>query len=157
MLATAACGDDISKNEAERGWRSTQEVMAKAGVGAGLSVSGMVGPDGVSGSVEGTVDCPEGGRLALSSNGEVTADEVTADLHLEFDGCKADGVTIDGSLDYVAEVSAERVYASYQGELTWSGKAKGSCIVDATAEVTSGGVKASYSGDVCGFAWSELD
>lgn len=154
VVSFTGCGDNVSKREAERGWRSTQTSMARAGVG--LSVSGVVSGNGVSGMATGTFDCPDGGTVEVSTEGEVTSMSVDASLSLEFFGCKADKVVTDGVLDYEAHVSQEEVSASYTGELEWSGRAKGRCIVEAEARISTTGISASFKGDVCGYSWNDI-
>lgn len=158
VLATsmAACGDHVSKREAKRGWRSTRAAMSRAGVSGALSVSGMVGPDGVSAEAEGTFDCADGGSVAVITKGEVTSDNIAASLELEFIGCKVDRVVTDGELDYEATVTTEEVAVTYVGALDWSGRANGSCVIDASARVSAKSISLNFSGDVCGYDWNDL-
>ena len=155
--------DGIDSGDAARGWRSTQTAMSGAGVSAApapgsVSGTGSVGPDGVTGIATGTFDCPDGGSLAIRGEGDVTSSDVSGAVSLEFDGCTADGVTIDGTLDYQGTVDANHVAATISGELTWSGAVQGDCAIDVSAEVTANGVSSSAElhGDVCGHAWADL-
>ena len=156
FVSLAGCGDHVSKREADKGWRSTQVAMGQAGIITGGSISGAVTAGNASGTVDGVVACPDGGTIEVSAAGNVDDESVTASLHVEFDGCKADGIVTDGVLDYEAYVSAERISASYAGELTWSGRAKGSCVIEASAEVTTGNVSVKLKGDICGYDWADL-
>jgi hypothetical protein len=164
-LFLQACATDgvDDPDRAAQGWRSTQTAMAGAGIrtmpGAGdLSGSGSVGPDGVSGTVMGTIACTEGGSMTVVAVGDVTHDAVSGALTVEFEGCKVDDVTIDGQIEYEGYVDDGRVSASIRGEVVWSGAVEGTCDIDVTAEVTTEGVTAgaSLEGDVCGHAWADL-
>jgi len=157
VMALTACGEGhVSKREAKNGWRSARMAMQSAGVSSSISLHGKVTDDGVSGVVEGTFSCDQGGELQLVASGEVTEDKVGGEMSLEFVGCKADDTTNDGVIDFEATVDENGVRASYRGELTWTGKAEGSCVVDAHANVNPSGLSISFGGNVCGFDWSDL-
>lgn len=165
LLLTGACAGDeeptTDLRSARTGWESTEIALAGAGVQTGWSGSGMVGPDGVEGHAMGTVECPDGGSLTVDADGEVSSDHdrVEATLSIEFDGCTADGVTIDGSLSYGGLVTPEEVTAEIHGDLEWSGDAQGVCAIDIEATVTRDGASVSgstVSGGLCGHAWSDV-
>ena len=66
-------------------------------------------------------------------------------------------MTISGSLDYSAAVSADGAGAAsttftMKGSLSYEGKVEGSCDIDMTAavNVAGGSVGASYEGSICG-------
>ncbi len=155
-FVVGGCGDRVSKREARKGWSATRSAMAGAGLSTGISVSGTFGPDGASGAVQGVVDCPEGGSMDVIADGEITAQDVEASMSVEFDGCKSDKIVVDGVLDYELVIDSDGVRASFAGELDFSGRAKGSCVVDASAEVSVSKISASFNGDICGFKWSDL-
>jgi hypothetical protein len=160
VIALAACEAEPtqSKADAQLGWRNTQMALSSAGVTTAWSATGMVGPDGVSGAVMGDVECPGGGSLHVSAEGEVDAAQVHGQLRIDFHACTVDDVTIDGYLDYEAIVEEHRVAAEYHGDLEWSGALSGSCAVDASAEVTTQGTNAGVhvSGGVCGHDWADI-
>ncbi len=162
LLATACAeGDEPTTDlrSAKTGWQSTEIALAGAGVQTGFSGSGMVGPDGVEGVVMGAVECPDGGSLSVEAEGEVRDDLVDATLSIEFDGCTADGVTIDGSLSYSGRVTPEEVKAEIHGDLDWSGDVEGTCAVDIEATVTKDSASvsgSSVSGGLCGHAWTDV-
>lgn len=162
LLATACAeGDEPTTDlrSAKTGWQSTEVALAGAGISAGFSGSGMVGPDGVEGVVMGAVECPDGGSLSVEAEGEVRDDLVDATLVIEFDGCTADGVTIDGSISYGARVTETEVAAEMHGDLDWSGDAEGSCAVDIEVTVTKDGPNvgaSAVSGGLCGHAWTDV-
>ena len=162
-LALAACGaegDPPTEEGARAGWRSTQMALSSVGVDVDASwmASGTVDENGVSAMVTGVLPCPDGGSLELDTSGEVTEDRVFADLHIEFDGCKADGVTIDGFLHETGEVTDSKVSAEISGELVWTGAAEGTCDIDLAANVTKDGVSASgsFGGTMCGYGYDQL-
>ena len=157
VMALTACGEGhVSKREAKKGWRSARIAMQSAGVSSSLSLHGMVSEDGVSGVVEGTFTCAQSGELQLVASGEASAEGASGELSLEFVGCEAEDIVNDGVIDFEARVDENGVTASYRGELEWSGKAKGSCVVDAHANVNPSGLSISFGGSVCGFDWSDL-
>lgn len=162
---TVACTvqSGLDSQDVAHGWRSTQSAMADAGISATptagtVSGTGSVGPDGVSGTATGTFDCPQGGSVTVHSEGDVTSADVTGAVSIEFDGCTADDVTIDGTLDYEGTVQSDLISASIKGSVTWSGAVQGECDIDVSAQVTSSGVSGSakLGGDVCGHAWANL-
>jgi hypothetical protein len=162
LLATACSeGDEPTADleSARSGWRSTELALAEAGIHTGFSGSGMVGPDGVEAELMGTVECPDGGSLTIDAEGEVTDDRTEATLSIAFDGCIADGVTIDGTMTYAGLVTPTEVTAEIHGDLDWSGDAEGTCAIDIEAHVTRDGASVaanSVSGGLCGHAWNEV-
>jgi hypothetical protein len=162
LLATACSeGDEPTTDvdSARSGWRSTEIALAEAGIQTGWSGSGTVGPDGVEAQAMGTVECPGGGSMTVDAEGEVTEDRTEAMLSIAFDGCVADGVTIDGSMSYAGRVTSEDVTAEIHGDLEWSGDTEGTCAVDIEASVTRDGpsvTASSVSGGLCGHAWNDV-
>jgi hypothetical protein len=145
-------------DSARAGWRSAEVAMAEAGLGVQWSGSGSVSSDGVSAMVTGRVSCPEGGSLRVDADAHSSENLVQANLEIEFDGCAAEGVVLDGYLEYAAEVTDTKVSASITGDLSFSGDAQGSCEVDigATVDQTGGATNVSSHGNMCGFGYSEL-
>jgi hypothetical protein len=162
LLATACSeGDEPTADldSARNGWRSTELALAEAGIQTGWSGSGMVGPEGVDAELMGTVECPDGGSLTIDAEAEVTDESTEATLTIAFDGCIADGVTIDGEMTYAALVTPTEVTAEMHGDLEWSGDAEGTCAIDIEASVTKDGASVaanSVSGGLCGHAWTEV-
>lgn len=160
VIALVACEAEPtqSKADAQLGWRTTQVALASAGVTTAWSGTGMVGPDGVSGAVMGDVECPGGGSMHVTAEGEVDSAQVHGQLRIDFQACTVEDVTIDGTLDYEGIVEEHRVFAEYHGDLEWSGAVSGTCAVDAVAEVTTDGTSAGVhvSGGVCGHDWTDL-
>lgn len=162
-LALGACGsegDPPDEDGARTGWRSTQTALAGAGVDvqAQWMASGTIDDNGVTGMVTGTLPCPDGGSLEVESTGEVTEQHVFGDVRIEFDGCEADGVVIDGYLHQTGEVTETKVSSQVSGELVWTGAAQGTCDIDLEANVTTDGVSASgsFGGKMCGYGYDEL-
>lgn len=163
LLLASACAEDegptTDLRSARTGWQSTEIALAGAGIQTGWSGSAMVGPDGVEGQVMGVVDCPDGGSLTVAADAEVRDDLVDGELSIEFDGCTADGVTIDGSLSYGARVTPTVVEAGMHGDLEWSGDVEGSCAIDIDVTVTKDGPNvgaSTVSGGLCGHAWADV-
>ena len=160
MIGLVACEAEPtqSKADARIGWRNTQMALANAGVATAWSATGTVNADGVSGSVMGDVECPGGGSMHVSAEGDVDDAQVHGQLRIEFHACTVDDVTIDGFVDYEGIVEDSRVAAEYHGDLEWSGAVEGTCAIDASAEVTTDGVNAGVhvSGGVCGHDWGDL-
>jgi hypothetical protein len=152
VLLTIGCaGDEPVSDDASRGWRATQ-----LAIGDGQSEWGQ-GVD-VDGSLDISLDCVGGGSYRAIGT---YADGNTFELSIEFEGCSADGVVIDGSLAMHALVDVDdhgtRVETSYEGELSWSGAAQGSCDIDVNALVVvttdddSSDVEVEFHGDICGY------
>lgn len=151
LLSFGCAGDEPVSDDVAKGWRSTQLAFEddKADWQEGVDVDG---------SLDVSLDCPDGGSYRVA--GSYDNDE-KFDLTMAFDGCGADGVVIDGELALHAEVavseSSTRVSMSYEGDLEWSGAAKGSCAIDMTAMVAvetghdSAEVDAEFHGDICGY------
>jgi hypothetical protein len=161
-LTAAACGEEADPADADSartGWRSTEAALGQAGVSAMWSGSVQVDESGgVSGMLDGTVSCPDGGSLQLQSSADVSETHVVASLDVEFDDCRADGVVTNGSLQYAADVTETSATASISGDLVWSGAAEGACDVDISASASADGASAtgSVSGSMCGFGYAEL-
>jgi hypothetical protein len=165
VVLASACAEGeeptTDLRSARTGWESTEIALAGAGIQTGWSGSGMVGPDGVEGQVMGEVECPDGGSLSVEAEGEVSDDHdrVEGTLSITFDGCTADGVTIDGSLSYGGLVTPEEVTAEIHGDVEWSGDVEGVCAIDIEATVTRDGASVGAStiaGGLCGHAWSDV-
>jgi hypothetical protein len=154
-LMPACADDDAVDADTARGWRATNLAIGEKG-------SMWQTQADVDGNLASDLACPTGGKYAIE--GSIVA-ENEYDVTLSFDGCNAEGVIISGQLALHAEVevtdSSSRVHVDYQGEITWSGEAEGSCEVDMVADVAvsvSGGnnptadVDASFHGHVCGYS-----
>lgn len=161
-LTASACADSgptTDRDDARAGWRSTQIALGQAGIQTNWSVSGTVDENGASGMVSGVVACPEGGSMDLSVEGVADQAETSGSVSIDFDGCQADGVTIDGTLAYEGSVTETEVSASINGDLTWSGAAQGDCAVDVSATVSKDGatVSGNYAGgSMCGHDFADV-
>jgi hypothetical protein len=145
-------------DSARAGWRSTELVMGEVGIPVQWSGSATIDQNGVTAMATGTVACPEGGSVTLDADAQTSDDLVASTLELEFDGCGADGVVIDGHLVLAAEVTDPEVSSSITGDLTFSGDAEGTCEVDIGSTVTKDGSSTSVSAhaSVCGFGHDVL-
>jgi len=158
------CHSDEPANEpanadsARAGWRSAELAMAEVGVDVQGSSSATIDENGVSAMVTGSVSCPEGGSLTLDADAQTSEELVASTLELEFDGCGADGVVIDGHLEIAAEVTDPKVTSSIIGDLSFSGDAEGTCEIDIGATVTRDESSTSVSSHatVCGFGYDVL-
>jgi len=150
-----ACADDEVDGDVSRGWRATNLAIGNQGP------MWMAKAD-AEGNFDGELDCPSGGSYTIEGS---IAGENEFGVSVAFAGCNAEGVIISGKLALHAEIevteSSSRVHVDYQGELTWSGEAEGSCEIDMVADVAvevSGGnnptaeVDASFHGHVCGYS-----
>lgn len=154
-LAVPGCADDDADvDDAAAGFRSVN--LALAGAVSGIDQD-MVGDDDL--AIEGT--CAGGGNVVLSGIYEGNED---FSLDVEFMGCNADGIVIDGELSYAGSVDVEasgqesstRVEVSMTGNLMWSGQVSGPCSIDmsmkiateASAGMASAEIEA--SGSICG-------
>jgi hypothetical protein len=146
-------------DSARAGWRSTELVIAQAGINVqGGSSSVTIDENGVSTMVTGSMSCPEGGSVALDVDAQTSEELVASTVVLELDGCGADGVVIDGHLETATEVTDTEVSTSIIGDLSFSGEAQGTCEVDIGTTVTHDAWSTSVSShaSVCGFGYDEL-
>lgn len=151
LLSLGCAGDEPVSDDVAKGWRSTQLAFTDD------QDEWQQGVD-IDGSLDVSLDCPDGG--SYRAVGTYDSSE-TFDLTIAFEGCSAEGVVIDGDLALHAEVAVSgndtRVSMSYEGDLTWSGAAEGSCSIDMTAKVAvdvdddSADVDAEFHGDICGY------
>jgi hypothetical protein len=152
VLLTLGCaGDEPVSDDASKGWRATQLAF-------GDDASAWQQGADIDGSLDVALDCPGGG--SYRAVGSYT-DGNTFDLTVEFEGCSAEGVVIDGSLAMHAKVTIDEhgthVETSYAGELAWAGAANDSCSIDVTASVSvttdddSADVDAEFHGEICGY------
>jgi hypothetical protein len=164
IFLAVACseGPTQSKSDAASGWRSVQLAMGEADLPSWTG-SGTVTEDMVSGTVTGTVPCPDGGTMDIVADGQVIEDPqyVHGEVSITFDGCEADGLVIDGHLSYEGTVEEYRVAGEYHGDLQWSGAITGTCAIDIAGEVVTGPNPSTtgtvnVSGSVCGHDWEDL-
>ncbi len=145
-------------DSARAGWRSTELVLAQAGIDVQGSSSVTLDANGLSTMVTGSMSCPEGGSVTFDVETQVSGDLVADYLVLELDGCGAAGVVIDGHLEIASEVTYTEVSTSTTGDLSFSGAAQGTCEVDIGSTVMREGwsFSASSHASVCGFAYDAL-
>lgn len=151
LLCLACAGDEPVSDDVSKGWRATQLVTAD-------EETKWQGSADVDGSLDVRFDCPEGGSYHAVGTYD---DGMQYDLTVDFDQCGADDVVIDGSLALHAEVAVDehstRTSLTYEGDLTWSGGANGSCAIDMTASVAvevdgdDADVDAEFHGSICGY------
>jgi hypothetical protein len=157
-LTLGGCAqDDGDIESAAQGWRAAS--IALDGANAELEAEADVDGHG-----DVTVACPGGGQLRIVGTYSVESgaegQHVAEEADVEFDGCVAEGIAIDGSLHVVASVAtsehAVTVDIDYSGTLQWSGELEGTCDFDVEGHIateTAGGdldVRVELSGTVCG-------
>jgi len=173
-LATSAlligCTEPVSSEaDAQAGWEQTNTVLGAGANGAQSGNAGATAPDedpqfraSTAVSVNFDYDCASSGSINYNGNYYVDTDNlgganVDYDYQAEFDKCSADGLTIDGMLDYALSVETTDTTSSlkytYDGELVWTGNVEGSCEIKMTGSVQAGNGAASisYDGSICGF------
>src|SRR5688500_6726435 len=94
LLSIGCAGDEPVSDDVSRGWRATPLAF-------GDDMAEWEQGVDVDGSLDVSLDCPDGGSyraVGTYSDGE------TFDLSVEFAGCSAGGVVIDGVLAMHAEV-----------------------------------------------------
>lgn len=139
LLAPFGCdddeSDDVDEREAEIGWTATNHAMA-------------AGHDSFAAQVELTTSgdlqtsCEGGGSMYLVGRMN-EADDFRLDV--EFDGCVADDVMIDGTVTLGASVDVDvdidgddgdhagaAVVVDWDGDLVFSGDVEGTCSIDAS-------------------------
>jgi len=148
-------GEPADLDSARAGWHSVELVMDEIGVDVQWGSSSVtVDDNGSFAMATGTMPCPEGGILKLVTDTQVTDYISAAYLELEFDGCGADGVVIDGHLETATEVTDTKSSSSIAGHLSFSGDAHGTCEIDIETIVTDD--SASSHASVCGFGYDAL-
>lgn len=151
-LLVPACSDGGEPDaNTTRGWRATSLAIGdqQADWEHAVDAEGNLAVDW---------SCADGGGATIEGS---YAGENEFDVSISFEGCKADGVVISGSLEMhaIAEVSEgyTHVEFDYGGTLSWSGEAQGSCSIDMNAEVTTRvsddeiDVDLAFAGSVCGY------
>ncbi len=107
--------------------------------------------DGDDGDV--SVSCPEGGTVRVSG----TASQDGLDFTMTLEGCRSQGVVIDGELSLVGEATASGSRFQYIGELTFSGAVDMACAVDLSTKTSTSidgmtvSAEAEVSGSICGY------
>ena len=145
-------------DSARAGWRSTELVMAEAGIDVQGSSSVTIDENGVSTMVAGSMSCPEGGSVTVDVDAQTSEELVASSVVLDLDGCGVDGVVLDGHLEIASEVTDAEVSSSIIGDLTFSGAAQGTCEIDIGTTVTHDASSSSVSShaSVCGFGYDQL-
>lgn len=167
-ILLVACSQELSEEDARTAWGATNLALAQGSAQAQTAAAGTPAVPGQGGDlqtraaaqVDYTWNCTSGGTAHFA--GEASADaaggssDVNFTLATEFSDCSVSGVTISGSLDYAAMVSASGAGSSttftMKGSLSYSGEVDGSCDIDMTLSASVGGgtVGASYKGSICG-------
>jgi hypothetical protein len=152
LLLLAACTDQATKQE-------TVQIFATASTALGSAQSKAV--DQARGlnltapaqlSLDFSGPCLLGGTVALKGDYVGSGDDERAefDLTATFNSCRELGGTLDGSLAWTSDASAEGFAAALKGELDWTGKdASASCDFDMALTVAETGV--AYGGHLCGY------
>jgi len=158
LVAIGACAqDDGDVETAAQGWRA-------ASIALDEGTAQLEEQADVEGHGDVTVGCPGGGQLHLTGTALIesgaTGEHVSVAADVEFDGCAAEGVVIDGTLHVRTEVTTTEtsttVDVDYDGTLQWSGEIEGSCDLDVEGQIAteSAGdqfeVRVEMSGSVCG-------
>ena len=151
LVCLACAADEPVSDDVSKGWRATQLAYGsdQAEWEQGVDIDGSLDLD---------LECPDGG--SYRAVGTYTNNQ-DFDLTIEFAQCAADGVVIDGHLALQGLVAvtenSSRVEVEYDGELTWSGDAEGSCAIDMTTKVAvsvdddSADVDVEAHGSICGY------
>lgn len=158
LLSFAACGDDsLSEEDSQKGFMAVQQVLQVGSASAQSSVAqGLV-------SINFTYNCPAGGSAAfvgaIDDVSNSTSTEATFNYTVTFTSCKAQGVTLDGAIDYSFDVSATETSSSleysYVGNVNFSGEVDGDCDLDVHAKIntnssdTSATISYEYYGNLC--------
>ncbi len=162
LSALAACG--VNPADSGKVWRSvTRTLGADSGNQQALSASFTF-----------EVDCENGGEAeleALFDLDDETAGHLAAvfGYQIRYDECQPDDNTLDGELNYDATVVADHtdngglltVRTTYQGVVTSTGEANGTCEIDVVGTLDAAAyelpgeefhaqVDATYTGTICG-------
>lgn len=155
LLLSGCARNTLSEADAAVAWDATSGSLARTTDPA----------DSAAALLEGSFsfDCLDGGTLEAIGTWSAELDreaqlaETGFEYEIDFFGCQRDGVTIDGTLDFLggARLSwADGFEASYvwTGQLDYSGEVEGSCVIDVAAEADASwdGASAGIEGTVCG-------
>lgn len=146
-FAPLGCADDDVDGDVAAGWRATSKVLGEQQL--------MWDAEAEDGRLEVSIGCADGG--SASAEGTFDGSDQYS-VTMAFDGCRADGVVISGSLSIYTEIvvtedSAE-VTSTMEGTLRWSGAVEGECSIDmelAVAADASGEAAVSIEGELCGY------
>lgn len=160
-LTLVACGpgEELGEEDAASAWPTTQKALN--GGTASSSAPGALT------STSFTHDCQDGGKAKFDATVDTNLDlfggdidptntATTVDYTVSFKRCKVDGVITTGDLAFTLETSTSGTGAStvwtYDGDLTYKGDIKGTCLVDMRGEASAGtsGASLAYEGSVCG-------
>ena len=153
----AACTDNASKQESVQIFAAATTAMTSAQSNAveQARAGHLVAPADVRLDYAGA--CSLGGGVTVTGNysGEDTGDRAVFDLQTSFAGCREATGTLDGTLRWESDASADGFTASMTGELDWTGNnGSASCDFDLSLSLTSTSVH--YAGHLCGYDVGEL-
>ncbi|MBA2665029.1 MAG: hypothetical protein H0U74_22270 [Bradymonadaceae bacterium] len=173
-LVTSACSDEVSQEDAQRGWAAANLVLALGQAQAQTRSSALESTEsdfdysttesanGTQHNVNYSFSCLEGGKAAFVGK-FATHDngQTTFSYDVSYDGCRSQSVVIDGALGFSLDMkitdSSTSLEYVYNGTLDFSGEASGTCAIDLIGKTSTsfaGGsdfsYQVSYSGSVCG-------
>ncbi|HEY4222653.1 MAG TPA: hypothetical protein VGO62_14960, partial [Myxococcota bacterium] len=140
LALSAGCGVDEANSA--KVWNSIQSSLGKSAGGNSKSQALTVTSDGGF-----RVDCRESGSAELTTKLDVNTTDDTANVlfgyEVDYNACKPDENTLDGSFTYAASLVAQsdpgaasaHLHTRYSGSVTSSGESNGTCDVDVTGDV----------------------
>lgn len=137
--------DSLTQEQADLAFSSVSEVLDSAQDAVASQTAASAALDFGVAPVSATVPCPGGGTAAVE--GEVL-DLQELSLTVDFAGCVAGTLTIDGSVDSLVQLDVTGVSQSAIGELSFSGAFEATCPLDLLIE--RGIASVSVSGSICG-------
>ena len=152
VLIATGCGSD-SKNsvgkpsDAAAGWKVAEQAMNGG-------IDSFNDEEMASGSVSGTIDCPDGGSVEVAGATTEGGDgAIPENLTITYDACKSDGVTVSGEIEYKVEFSLSdfSMVVTTTGSLTFSGDVQGDCEVDLTMTSSMESNEPEMTGTICGY------
>lgn len=147
ILSLTACGSEMTREEARRGFVALNEAMSTSS--QSLTEAGAL-----------EVACPAGGAMHFEyAVDDGALDAFAFDYAMTFQACVANDVTLDGALRYAidgAQAGAAFSFSYvYEGALDFSGACEGSCEIDMRGSLSSSGALL-YEGTFCGYDVTEL-
>jgi hypothetical protein len=150
-----------SADRAAAGFAALSSVLDSIGTISAAASAGREPYDDVV-SVQFDFPCHDRGTVAivgtlLNASGDRLEVESSLEYLLSFTGCTSERITIDGTLDYAASITADLATGQhayrfeYLGAVEFTGSVTGFCELEAVATSTTDSRLLDYEGTICGY------
>lgn len=157
-LALAYCGDDdessgLNEADAQKAYGAVFYVLGQA---TSAAESALTQAATVDVNIDFTYQCEGGGTLDLVGTLHGSDYFASFDYDATFNGCSAQGITMDGDLAYSLDVAETQtgydMDYSMNGDLEFSGGVEGSCDIELNMTMSNGQYE--FNGEFCGQSMS---